>query len=107
MSSKFGSTVQLPVGMRHSSLPPAFPILLIGVVGADDHLPGLKSSDLRVEMRQRRTDAGPRGLRTSSCPGPFHSSCCQLGTPDILNAKGAQNMGGNTGGYIRAYLESF
>lgn len=107
MSSKFGSTIQLPVGMRHSSLPPAFPVLLIGVVGVDDHLPGLKSSDLHVEMRQRRSDAGPRRLRASSCPGLFHSSCRQLGTPDILNAKGAQNMGGNTRGYIRACWESF
>ena len=60
MSSKFGSTVQLPVGMRHSSLPPAFPVLLIGVVGVDDHLPGLKSSDLHVEMRQQ--GAGEREL---------------------------------------------
>ena len=41
-------------------------------------------------------------LRISSCLSPLHSSCRQLGIADTLHVKGAQRIGGNRGGGIRA-----
>ena len=58
-------------------------------------------------MKEGVMHTGSRKLRTSSCPGPFHSSFRQLGTSDTPNAKGAQNTGEDTGGYISAYWEGF